>query len=146
MPSPKINSVKGVPGGGYEPAASGDAPSHRSVPEWIGKTPDTRIPPRVKLRVFLAHGGVCHLSKRKIMPGEEWDCDHVRALINGGENRETNLAPALKDKHREKTRADLDEKSKVYRTRAKHLGLWPKGQRIGGRKFNGEPIRAKGRS
>ena len=98
----------------------------RSVPEWIGKTHDTPIPPRVRLRVFERDGGVCHLSGRKIRAGEEWDCDHITALINGGEHRESNLAPALRDKHREKTAEDVAEKSKVYRMRAKHLGTWPK--------------------
>ena len=98
----------------------------RSVPEWIGKTPDTPIPPRVKLRVFETHGGVCHLSKRKIRAGESWQADHVVAIINGGENRETNLAPALVDAHKEKTAADVAEKSKVARVRQKHLGAYPK--------------------
>lgn len=108
----------------------------RAVPEWIGKTPDTPIPPRVKDRVFLAHGGRCHLSGRKIMPGDAWDCDHVLALINGGENRESNLAPALRDKHREKTAEDVDTKSKTYRMRAKHNGTWPKSKRpLKGRGF-----------
>lgn len=95
----------------------------RSVPEWIGKSPDTPIPPRVKLRVFEAHGGVCHLAKRKIRAGEPWDADHVVALINGGENRESNLAPALRDKHREKTAEDVAEKALTYRQKAKHLGI-----------------------
>jgi 5-methylcytosine-specific restriction protein A len=97
----------------------------RSVPEWIGKTDDTAIPRRVKARVFLAHGGICHISGRKITPADQWDCDHVKALCNGGENRESNLAPALRDKHREKTAQDVDEKSKTERIRAKHLGIWP---------------------
>lgn len=98
----------------------------RTVEEWIGKTDDTPIPPRVKARVFEAHGGVCHLTGRKIRAGEPWDCDHVIALINGGQNRESNLAPALRDKHREKTAEDVGIKSKVARIRAKHLGIWPK--------------------
>lgn len=97
----------------------------RSLPEWIGKTDDTAIPPRVKLRVFERAGGVCHLSGRKIRAGEAWECDHVRAIINGGENRESNLAPALKAAHREKTDADLAEKSKTYRIASKHNGTWP---------------------
>jgi hypothetical protein len=80
----------------------------------------------VKLRVFERHGGVCHISKRKITPADQWDCDHVLALINGGENRETNLAPALRDKHREKTAADVAIKSRAARRQAKHLGLKPK--------------------
>lgn len=96
----------------------------RSLPEWIGKTDDTPVPPRVKLRVFLAHGGVCHISGRKILPGDQWDLDHVKALRNGGENRESNLAPALRDKHREKTAADVAEKVKTDRIAAKHHGAW----------------------
>jgi 5-methylcytosine-specific restriction protein A len=101
----------------------------RSVPEWIGKTPNTSVPPRVRARVFVAHGGVCHLSGRRVRPGDAWECDHVIALVNGGENRESNLAPALRDKHREKTAADVAEKSKVERIRKKHLGIWPQAAR-----------------
>lgn len=109
----------------------------RSVPEWIGATPDTPIPPRVRLRVFEAHGGVCYLSKRKIRAGEKWDADHVIAIINGGENRESNLAPALKDKHKAKTAADVKEKSDVARKRQKHLGIKPNnGRKLQSRGFD----------
>jgi len=100
----------------------------RTVPEWRGATPDTRPPARVRLRVFLAHDGVCYLSRRKIGPGDTWQLDHVRALINGGENREANLAPVMKAPHREKTNADVAEKAKVDRIAKKHLGITgPKG-------------------
>jgi len=95
----------------------------RATKEWIGKTHDSKIPPRVKLRVFEAHGGICHLSGRKIAAGEPWDCDHVVALINGGEHREKNLAPALRDKHREKTAADVKEKATVARKAKANLGI-----------------------
>jgi hypothetical protein len=95
----------------------------RATKEWIGKTHDSKIPPRVKLRVFEAHGGICHLSKRKIAAGEPWDCDHIIALINGGEHREKNLAPALRDKHREKTAADVKEKATVARKAKANLGI-----------------------
>lgn len=95
----------------------------REVPEWIGTTPDTPIPPRVKVRVFEAHGGICHLTKRKIQAGELWDCDHVQALCNGGENRESNLAPALRSAHRKKTAGDVATKAKNDRVRKKHLGI-----------------------
>jgi 5-methylcytosine-specific restriction protein A len=107
----------------------------RSTSEWIGKTPDTQIPPRVRLRVFDRHGGTCHLSGRKIRAGEPWDCDHVIALINGGEHRETNLAPALRDKHREKTAEDVAEKAATYRKRAASLGIKPKRKQIQSRGF-----------
>lgn len=103
----------------------------RAVEEWIGKSDDTPIPPRVRLRVFETHNGVCYLSGRKIRAGEAWECDHIIALVNGGENRESNLAPALKQAHREKTNADVALKAKIARVRAKHLGIskpktrWP---------------------
>lgn len=48
------------------------------------------------------------------------------ALINGGQHRESNLAPALREVHREKTADDVAIKSKTARMRAKHLGVWPK--------------------
>lgn len=101
----------------------------RSTDEWIGKTDDSAIPPRVRLRVFEAHGGICHLSGRRIQAGEPWDCDHVVALINGGQHRESNLAPALRDKHREKTALDVREKSIVRLKRMKSLGIAPKKSR-----------------
>lgn len=94
----------------------------RSVDEWIGKTDDDSPPPRVRVRVFERYGGRCHLSGRMIRPGDEWDLDHVTALINGGENRESNLAPALRDAHRAKTAEDVAAKSKVARIKAKHIG------------------------
>lgn len=98
--------------------------SARATPEWIGSSPDARVPPHVRLRIFERYEGHCYLSGRKIMRGDAWELDHIKALINGGENRESNLAPALKDKHREKTAGDVAEKSKVARMRLKHLGLW----------------------
>lgn len=95
----------------------------RSVPEWIGRTDDAKVPPRVRLRIFEREGGKCWISGRKIMPGDLWDLDHKIALINGGEHRESNLFPALRDKHREKTREDVRQKSEAARVRSKHLGI-----------------------
>ena len=103
----------------------------RTTEEWFGATDDTRPPPRVRLRVFAAHEGRCWLSGRKITPADKWDIDHKVALINGGENRESNLAPALRDRHREKTASDVAEKAKTDRIRAKHLGI----HRTSGRKL-----------
>lgn len=102
----------------------------RQTPEWIAKSDDEKVPPRVKLRVFERAGGKCHISGRLIRAGEAWDCDHVIALINGGQHRESNMAPALTGPHREKTAEDVAEKSKVYRKRAKHLGLMVPRQKI----------------
>lgn len=107
----------------------------RSVEEWIGKTDDAAIPARVRLRVFERHSGICHISGQRIRAGDLWDIDHVIALANGGSHRESNLAPALRDKHRKKTAADVREKATIYRKRAKHLGLAPARQKIAARGF-----------
>ena len=98
----------------------------RELPMWVGKTHDSKVPPRVRLRVFEREEGRCWISGRKIMPGDVWELDHKVALINGGSHSEDNLAPALREKHREKTAEDVAIKSKTYRQRAKHLGIWPK--------------------
>ena len=79
----------------------------RAVPEWIAKHDDEAIPPRVRARVFERAGGICHISGRKITAADQWDCDHIVALCNGGGHRESNLAPALRDKHRAKTAEDV---------------------------------------
>jgi 5-methylcytosine-specific restriction protein A len=114
----------------------------RSTEEWIGKTDDSAIPPRVKVRVFERHGGRCHISGRLIRAGEAWDCDHIVALCNGGQHRETNLAPALTEPHKAKTAEDVAEKSLVARVRAKHLGIKKPRTIRSWRKFNGEIVRA----
>lgn len=112
----------------------------RAVEEWIGKTDDAPVPPRVRVRVFERHDGRCHRTGRKIRPGDAWALDHIKALINGGEHRESNLAPILAGKpHKDKTDEDLAEKSKVAAVKAKHLGLRPR-SRIGYRKFDGTPV------
>ena len=95
----------------------------RSVPEWIGKTPDTAVPPRVRDRVFQAHEGMCHLTGRKITAADRWELDHILALANGGENRESNLAPALSKAHKAKTVDDVRQKAKNDRIRKKHIGI-----------------------
>lgn len=99
----------------------------RELDEWIGATPDTPTPPRVRLRVFERFHGVCQCGcTRRIFPGDAWQCDHTIAIINGGENRESNLRPLLVDCHASKSSDDVAEKSKVYATRARHLGIKPK--------------------
>lgn len=98
--------------------------SKRKVKEWIGSSPDTAVPPRVRLRVFEAHGGRCYLSGRKIQAGEVWDIEHKVALSLGGENRENNLAPALRQAHMQKTKDDRAQLAKDERVRKKHLGIY----------------------
>lgn len=110
----------------------------RSVAEWKGKTDDTPVPNRVRLRVFLRHDGICHCCGRKIYSGDAWVCDHVVAIVNGGENRESNLKPLCDwcDK-KVKTPDDVAKKSLTYRKQSAHLGL---------RKKKGPPIPGSRRS
>ncbi len=112
----------------------------RSVEEWIGKTDDTPVPPRVRLRVFERFGGKCHKCSRKIPAGEAWTCEHLIALINQGQNREGNLNVTCGWCLPAKNAEDVAEKSKVARVKKKHLGLLKPKRTMGGRKFNGEPI------
>lgn len=95
----------------------------RSVPEWIGKTDDTKAPPRVRLRIFEREKGICWLSGLKIEPQDKWELHHGVALIAGGENRESNLFPVLRQPHKIETARQMKEKSKVARIKAKHLGI-----------------------
>ncbi len=95
----------------------------RAVEEWIAKHDDQRVPPRVRQRVFDAHDGICHLTGRAIQPGEAWELEHVVALILGGEHRESNMAPALKEAHKRKTATEMAVKSKIARVRKKHIGI-----------------------
>lgn len=101
----------------------------RSLPEWIGKHPDQKVPDRVRMRIFDREEGKCHLTGRTIDPvRDEWDLDHKVALILGGEHREGNLFPALREHHRRKTAVEMQVKSKIAKVRKKHLGITkPKG-------------------
>lgn len=108
----------------------------RSVPEWIGKHDDEKVPPRVRDRIFDRHGGRCYLSGIEIRTGDQWDLDHIKALSLGGEHRESNLAPVLRDKHREKTKIDRRIKAKTDRMRRKHNGTWKRsGRKLQSRGF-----------
>ena len=96
----------------------------RSTEEWRGASPNSAIPPRVRLRAFERADGHCQLCTRKIVAGERWIADHIVALINGGENRETNLQVICDWCDRKvKTPADVAEKARTARIRAKHLGI-----------------------
>jgi 5-methylcytosine-specific restriction protein A len=98
----------------------------RSVQEWIGKTADSVPPPTVRARIFDRDNGICHISHRKIMPGDEWHLDHRKRLEDGGENRESNLAPALAAPHRAKTAEETRIGRKADRQRRAHIGATTK--------------------
>ncbi len=84
-------------------------------------TPRARLSEQQRARLFLAAEARCALCTRKIMAGEVWHADHVRALVNGGSNETGNLQVVCKNCHTDKTRADHREASKGRRQAVKHL-------------------------
>ena len=114
----------------------------RSVAEWIGRDDNTAIPPRVKLRIFLKAEGRCEKCLTWI-PGKSPNFDHKVALINGGENRESNLQLLCAGCHKPKTQADVAEKAVTYRKRLQRAGIKKLRRTIGGRRFDGTPIPPK---
>lgn len=95
----------------------------RSIEEWCGSTPDSPIPPRVRLRVFERFDGICQITKRKIRAGDAWAIDHIVPLADGGSHCETNLVPVLEIAHRQKTSAENTERAKIRKIKAKHSGV-----------------------
>ncbi len=128
----------------------------RTVKEWWGKTDDSSAPPRVRLRVlerfeFRCDGVLADGTTRCGLPliGKRWTCDHKIALINGGENRESNLHPLGDDCCNPlKNAADVAEKSITYRKKLSNYGVRKakgrpmRGTRASGIKkpFNGPPL------
>lgn len=95
----------------------------RAVPEWIGETPDTRIPARVRVRIFDRQAGKCAECRRPFVGKDARpEYDHKVALINGGENRESNLQALCAWCHKPKTTQDVAEKAVVARKKAKAIG------------------------
>lgn len=99
----------------------------RSVKEWIGKTDDSAIPPRVKDRINTRANGHCERCGTPLA-GQGVEIDHKTALINwtgeGHGNRESNLwALGKKCCHAKKTKMDVAIKSMAAATRKSHNGL-----------------------
>ncbi|MBI1493439.1 hypothetical protein [Halocynthiibacter styelae] len=98
----------------------------RNVPEWVGKTDESAIPQRVKLRILERQGNKCPVTSMLFGPACRPEFDHITALVNGGENRESNIQALSSFAHKEKTAKDVAQKKKDRRVRAKHMGLKPK--------------------
>lgn len=118
----------------------------RKRPEWIGKTPDAAPPSWVKSRVLAAQGDCCancgNAFSARLLP----EFDHITALINLGENRESNLQALCGPCHGQKTAADVALKAKVARVRGNHLGIKPKSSRpVGGQNAKNYIIQPGGR-
>lgn len=95
----------------------------RKVKEWIGKTDDSMPSKIVRLRIFEHYGGRCYLTGKKLEVGDSWDLDHIIPLADGGENRESNLAPVFRFVHRKKTVQENRTRARVKRIKIKHFGM-----------------------
>lgn len=101
----------------------------RELKEWIGKTADTAIPPRIKLRVKSRANDCCENCGLRVRYGGQ--IDHTKAIINGGENRESNLRFLCRNCHGRKTADDVAEKSRAAKTQIHLAGFkrpcrkWP---------------------
>lgn len=95
----------------------------RSGFEWIGATPDARVPPRVQLRILDRQAGKCAATGRKFRVGDPKRLDHIKPLADGGAHAEGNLQWILDATHKAKTRAEAAVR-KTVRAKAKaHAGI-----------------------
>lgn len=101
----------------------------RTVPPWVGKSPDAAIPARVKARIWFRCNGRCAITGRKLSATDPHDYDHIKPLWAGGVHGEENLQLVSRDKHREKTAAEAPMRAKADRMGAKFRGEWPKSKR-----------------
>jgi 5-methylcytosine-specific restriction endonuclease McrA len=111
----------------------------RTRPEWFGKTDDTRIPDRVRLRVLDRYHQFC-ASCGFLIVSADWQCDHITALINGGEHRESNLQPLHLRCHSIKTANDLLASVITARKRKRHFLRKPRSI-TAWRRFDGTIVR-----
>lgn len=108
----------------------------RATAEWIGKSPDAKVPARVRLRILLRYDRKCYLSGAPIPPGAKWELEHIKSLILGGEHRESNLAPALADPHKRKTAVEAKVKAKADAIAKRQYGITQPAGKLQGRGFS----------
>lgn len=101
----------------------------RPKKEWIGKTETSRVPPDVKLRIVRTWKSVCHVTGLLITT-QTPEFDHVIPLEDGGENRESNIRPALPAGHRVKTAIENSNRDRADRQAKKKLGIEEEKQKI----------------
>ena len=95
----------------------------RKIPEWTGKTDDTAIPDRVKLRILDRQDFKCALTGVAFGPKLKPEFDHITPLRMGGENRESNLQALIKVAHKTKTSDDRKNIAKSDRIRKARMGI-----------------------
>jgi len=111
----------------------------RKTPEWIGNTPETSAPRRAKIRILERQDEKCTSCGIQLGEIMKPEFDHIIALVNGGENRESNLQALCKPCHKNKTKLDVAEKAKIAKRKQKRFGLSGPRQKIQSRGFAPAP-------
>lgn len=88
----------------------------RSVKEWVGRNDDAMPTKAVFDRLYAKQGGKDAMTGIPFAPGDKICRDHIVPLIDGGENRESNLQLITEKQHKLKTAHEAMERAK---TRAK---------------------------
>jgi 5-methylcytosine-specific restriction protein A len=89
--------------------------------EWVGKSAEAMPGQTVLLRLYAKQNGICACGCGQVMNlnRDKVDCDHIVALIDGGENRENNLQLLLHACHKAKTSAEASARSEERRHKSK---------------------------
>lgn len=95
--------------------------------EDVGTTKRKNMTPRLRLKVWEAHKGMCAMCGGKIDGvRERWVLEHWRPLSLGGADDESNMAPVHEACALEKTygkSGDIAKAAKAKRVKSKHLGI-----------------------
>jgi len=110
-------------------------PQGRSVEEWVGRSPNSKVPDRVKLRIWRRENGRCYLTGKKIMPNDSFDYEHKKRIEDGGENRESNIFLALTAPHKRKSAEERAAAKKADDIAKRHIGIKTPKTTLKGRSF-----------
>lgn len=96
------------------------------------------ISTRERARLFVLHGGTCHLCAGRIQAGDAWDVSHEIPLALGGADDDENRKLAHRKCHRAWT-AEKDQPAiaKAKRREAIHLGFKRSGKPMPGSRASG---------
>lgn len=92
----------------------------RTVPEWIGRNDDAMPPKSVFDRLYAKQDGKDAITGIAFTPGDRICRDHIVPLIDGGENRESNLQLITEKTHKLKTAREAMERAKTRSVQHSH--------------------------
>lgn len=70
-----------------------------------------------RVRIFLAHNGICCLCGHQIRDGEAWDIEHPDQLAMGGSDADADLRPVHRGKNCHGAKTAVDAKVRAKRNR-----------------------------